>query len=275
MSQTGEITSLSNVQVKYIKTLQNKASFRKKEGLFVVEGIKIFLEIPEKFIKTIYVSDKTLLELKNEKGFTEEIREKTREKLNRMPYIKISDDVAKNISDTVTPQGVFVVVHNLKYCLKDIINIEEKQIFLVLDELKDPGNMGTIIRTAEGAGISAIIMNSKCVDVYNPKVTRSTMGSIFRVPFVIEENISESINLLKKNGVVTYGAHLNGSEYYDEKNLSGSVAIFIGNEAKGLSKEISMMADRLIKIPMEGQLESLNASVAAAILMCEAKRKNS
>lgn len=273
MEKIQEITSLSNPQIKYIKSLQNKPSLRKKEGLFVVEGLKIFMETPTNLIKSVYISDNMLEDLSKGKGFTEDIRKKALLKLENISYTKISDDISKSISDTVTPQGIFVIIKNFKYDLKDIIKKNKAQTFLVLEEIKDPGNMGTIIRTAEGAGISAIIMNSKCVDVFNPKVTRATMGSIFRVPFIIEETLNNSIKLLKENGVVTYAAHLSGSEYFDEENLKGSVAIFIGNEAKGLSDEVTKMADRLIKIPMEGELESLNAGIAAGILMYEAKRK--
>ena len=273
MEKIQEITSLTNPQIKYIKSLQNQPSLRKKEGLFVVEGLKIFMETPKNLIKSVYISDNMLEDLSKGKGFTEDIRKKALLKLENISYTKISDDISKSISDTVTPQGIFVIIKNFKYDLKDIIKKNKAQTFLVLEEIKDPGNMGTIIRTAEGAGISAIIMNSKCVDVFNPKVTRATMGSIFRVPFIIEETLNNSIKLLKENGVVTYAAHLSGSEYFDEENLKGSVAIFIGNEAKGLSDEVTKMADRLIKIPMEGELESLNAGIAAGILMYEAKRK--
>ena len=133
--------------------------------------------------------------------------------------------------------------------------------------------MGTIIRTAEGAGVKLVIMDSKCVDIYNPKVVRSTMGSIFRVPFIIADNLKEVIEIMKKKGIEAYAAHLNGDEYYEESTFSNSSIIMIGNEAKGLSDEISGMADKLIKIPMDGELESLNASVAAAILMYEARKK--
>ena len=274
MAKINYISSVSNSQVKLINSLQNKSSQRKKEGLFVVEGIKIFIETPNELIHSIYVAESVLENLKNaKKGFNEDIHREVLNKLNNLDYILVSDEMAKHMSDTVNTQGIFTVVKMLNYDLSKLIHIEEKQIFLVLDGLSDPGNMGTIIRTAEGAGVSGIIMNKECVDIYNPKVTRSTMGSVFRVPFIIEETLNEAIELLKNSGVVTYAAHLNGSEYFSQDNLSGSVAIFIGNEARGLSENVSNMADKLIKIPMEGKLESLNASVAAAILMYEAKRK--
>lgn len=273
MGQIGEISSLSNPHIKNIKALQNKASLRKKEGLFVIEGLKMFVEAPCEIIKSVYVSEDLLDDLSNDKGFTKELREEATKKLKKVQYIKISNDIQKSISDTVTPQGIFVICKSFDYSLDKLIDRTKKQIFLVLDEIKDPGNMGTIIRTAEGAGVAAIIMNDKCVDIFNPKVTRATMGSIFRVPFIIEETLFEDINVLKRKGVVTYAAHLSGKEYFDDGNFNESVALFIGNEAKGLSDEVARLADKYIKIPMEGKVESLNASVAAAILMYEAKRK--
>lgn len=273
MGQTGEITSLSNPHIKNIKALQNKAAIRKKEGLFVVEGLKMFVEAPINIIKSVYVSENLLEDLANNKGFTEKLRQEALQKLKTVQYTKIGNDVLKSISDTVTPQGIFVICKSFEYSLDKLVEKSKKQIFLVLDEIKDPGNMGTIIRTAEGAGVTAVIMNSRCVDIFNPKVTRATMGSIFRVPFIIEETLTNSINFLKEKGVVTYAAHLNGKEYFNEENFNESVGIFIGNEAKGLSTSVAELADKYIKIPMEGQVESLNASVAAAILMYEAKRK--
>lgn len=273
MSQIGEITSHSNAQIKNVIMLQKKASTRKKQGVFIAEGIKMFLEIPERYIVSVYVSETTLCEIKKNSGFDADINKKVEEKLKQVPYIKVSDDVVLHMSDTVTPQGIIVVAKMLDYNINDYINIEETATFLLLEEIKDPGNMGTIIRTAEGAGIKMVIMDSKCVDIYNPKVVRSTMGSIYRVPFIIEESLCEIIDILKKNGVKTYAAHLLGDEYYDENVFVESSAIMIGNEAKGLSDEVSKKADKLIKIPMDGSLESLNASVAAAIFMYEARKK--
>lgn len=274
MGQIGKITSSSNQQIKYINNLQTKASARRKEGVFVVEGLKIFLEVPDELIVNIYVSESTIKDItETKKGFNDSIYEKVRKKLNNHDFTVISDDIAKNISDTVTDQGMFVVVKQLEYDIDDYINIEEKQIFVILDGLNDPGNMGTIIRTAEGAGVSMILTNKECVDIYNPKVTRATMGSLFRVPVKNCQNLVETIKYLKSKGIVMYGAHLNGKEYFADDALNESVCIFIGNEARGLSEEISNEADKLIRIPMMGKLESLNASVAAGILMYEARRK--
>ena len=252
------ISSLSNQHIKDINRLQTKNSARKKEKLFVTEGIKIYQEIPKEDIVNTYVSETFLKENK--------------EKL-RSSYIIVKDNIFKDISATVTPQGIVCIVRQKEYNLKTILKKDKRQTFVLLESLQDPGNLGTIMRTAEGAGVSAVIMNKSTVDLFNPKVIRSTMGSIFRVPFLVYDDLKDAIKELQENGVTIYAAHLNGEAYYNEKTYEGSTGILIGNESKGLSDEISEMADFLIKIPMEGKLESLNAAVSAAILMYEIRKK--
>ena len=138
---------------------------------------------------------------------------------------------------------------------------KEHPLFLVLEDLQDPGNMGTIFRTAEGAGVDGIFMSTNCVDIYNPKTIRSTMGSVYRVPFVIAPDLQDVFAWFKKQGIRSYAAHVGGT------------AFLIGNEGNGLTDATAGQADCLIRIPMKGQLESLNAGVAAAILMYEASRQ--
>ncbi len=252
------ITSTANNQIKRLIALKNKSSARKKEKVFIVEGIKMYLETPKDKIEHIYIEEKFL---------------KTHIKDIKNPYTIVSENVFKQISDTVTPQGIMAIVRQEQWKIESILKKDKKQLFILLENLQDPGNLGTIIRTAEGAGVSAIITEKTTVDVYNPKVIRSTMGSIYRVPYVIVDNLEEEIYNLKKNGVIIYAAHLNGKDYYDDENFNESTAFVIGNEANGLTDRISKNADKLVKIHMCGQLESLNASVAAAILMYEAKKK--
>lgn len=253
------ITSSTNKQVKNVMHLMTKASARREQKLFVVEGIKMFLETPAKDIEKVYISEKCLKDNIN-----------IAEKIKGYSYEVVKDNVFKEMSGTVTPQGIMALVRQKEYNIEEIIDTSKKQVYIVLEGLQDPGNMGTIIRTAEGAGVAGIIMDRNTVDVYNPKVIRSTMGSIFRVPFIVSENLSDTIEVLQKNGIIVYAAHLKGKIYYDETNFKESSAILIGNEGNGLSYEISEKADRKIKIPMCGNVESLNASVAAAILMYEA-----
>ncbi len=252
------ISSLSNQHIKDIIRLQTKGSARKKEKLYVIEGIKMYREVPKEDIVNTYVSESFLEEHKKEiKG----------------SYIIVKDNIFRDISDTVTPQGIVCIVRQKEYNIDTILNKQKRQVFVLLESLQDPGNLGTIMRTAEGAGVSAVLVNKSTVDLYNPKVIRSTMGSIFRVPFLVYDDIENAITQLQSHGVTVYAAHLQGENFYDEEVYEGSSAILIGNESKGLSEQAGKQADRLIKIPMEGQLESLNAAVSAAILMYE-MRKN-
>ena len=144
---------------------------------------------------------------------------------------------------------------------------------IVLDNLQDPGNLGTIFRTAEAAGATGILLSSDSVDVYNPKVIRSTMGAVFRMPFFYVKDLPAAVKSLSSQGIRTYAAHLNGKNVYDEEDYTEGCAFLIGNEGNGLTAETAKLADTYIRIPMGGQLESLNAAMAAGILMYEASRQ--
>ena len=253
------ITSTSNEQIKKLIQLKEKSKLRKTTGTFTVEGKKMFVEIPAEDLVSVYVSE----------TFLKENGELVKDK----KYQIVSDQVFKKISDTVTPQGIVAVVKQKSYSIDYIIEKrnKEKSCIVVLDRLQDPGNMGTIVRTGEAAGISGIIMSKDSADIYNPKVIRSTMGSIFRVPFAIVDDLAAAVDTLKDNGITTYAAHLKG-ELYNSGSLTKDCALLIGNEASVLRDEISEKAYKLIKIPMRGKVESLNAAVATAILMYEAAR---
>ena len=252
------ITSASNEQIKNIIQLKEKSKVRKQKKQFVVEGIKMFSEVPKENLKAVYVSESFFKDNEN--------------KLQGVDFQTVRDSVFKKISDTVTPQGVLAIVSQNTYTLKEILNNRktEKSCIVVLDRLQDPGNLGTIIRTGEGAGISGVVMSNDCADIYNPKVIRSTMGSIFRVPFTVVDDLPNAIDEMKSCGVTTYAAHLNGEDY-KKGVFVDDIALLIGNEARGLSKEVSEKADKLVRIPMEGKVESLNAAIATAILMYEAR----
>lgn len=253
------ITSSSNEQIKNIIQLKEKSKVRKSKKMFTVEGIKMFREIPQKDLVSIFVS--------------ETFEKENRVLLSDREYQVVSDSVFKKISDTVTPQGVMAIVRQKEYTMEEILENRnpKKSCIVVLDRLQDPGNLGTIVRTGEAAGISGIVMSTDCADIYNPKVIRSTMGSIFRVPFTIVEDLPMAVEKLKENGITTYAAHLKG-EAYNSGTLVNDCALLIGNEARGLSDAVASKADQLIKIPMAGKVESLNAAVATAILMYEAMR---
>ena len=179
------------------------------------------------------------------------------------------------MSETITPQGVLAVVGMPCYRLLDedyldkIYSKTGKIKLLILEDTSDPGNLGTIMRTAEAAGVTGVIMTKGTVDIFNPKVVRSTMGSIFRLPFAYVEDLKEVIKELKKEGISFYATHLKGEKSYKAIKYSDRSAILIGNEARGLSDEVADLADTYVLIPMQGRVESLNAAVAAALMMYE------
>lgn len=253
------ITSISNPKIKDIIQLQKKSRLRNERGLFLVEGIRMAREIPADQMVQMYA--------------TADFYQKSRQQLPQeiRPEL-VSEQVFSAMSDTKTPQGVLAVVKQSEYQPETLISAENAHL-LVLDNLQDPGNLGTIFRTAEAAGVTGIIMSRDCVDIYNPKTVRSTMGAIFRQPFVYVESVPETIAQMKKHGITVYAAHLQGRQTYDKENYRAKTAFLIGNEGNGLRQEVAEAADVWIRIPMEGEAESLNAAVAAAVLMYEVNRQ--
>lgn len=258
------ITSTSNAKIKRIVQLRKKKKARDAEGVFLVEGIRMFREIPEKLLQEIYISESC------EEKEGKEIRRRA-SACGIRPEL-VSDGVFAYLSDTQTPQGILCVVGQLSYSLEEVADASCPHM-LVLDRLQDPGNVGTILRTAEGAGVTGILLDGECADIYNPKTIRSTMGSIFRMPFYYIQDLEEGIRYLKKRGICTYAAHLEGKRAYDEEDYRRPCAFFIGNEGNGLRPEIADLADTYIRIPMAGEVESLNAAIASAVLMFEAGRQ--
>lgn len=254
------ITSTSNPQVKRLLQLQKKSKVRNEENVFVVEGLRMFVEVPEERVEKVYIS--------------ESLYNKKREEFNleKYPLEVLSDKVFQHVSDTKTPQGILCIVKQKTYRMEELLRVENPH-FMVLDNLQDPGNLGTIVRTAEGAGVTAVFMSKDCVDIYNPKTIRSTMGSIYRVPFVYVEDVLKLLETFREKGVKTYAAHLDGKQSYDKENYQSGTAILIGNEGNGLRDEVARSADIWVQIPMHGQVESLNAAIAASILMFEVCRQ--
>lgn len=254
------ITSATNSRVKNIIKLQKKAKERREQNSFVVEGIKMFQEAPVNQIKEVYIS-KSLHE-----------KNTLSEKLAQVSYEVVEDNVFAQMCDTKTPQGVLCVLRMFHYNLKEKL-ATANGIWMVLEDIQDPGNLGTILRTAEGAGIQGIIMTSNTVDIYNPKTIRSTMGSLYRVPFFITDHIEEILKNMANTGFSIYAAHLAGKRFYDEFSYTGKTAFLIGNEGNGLKDTTAELATAYLKIPMEGNVESLNAAVASSVLMYEAYRQ--
>ena len=254
------ITSVNNGQVKNIIQLNQKTKARREQGLFVAEGRKMFGEAPADWIEKVYVSET----LTSDPALMEQVE--------KLPYDIVADSVFRQMSDTQTPQGILTVLRRPSYTLEDILG-GKNPLVMVLEDLQDPGNAGTILRTGEGAGVSGVLLTRTCVDITNPKVIRSTMGSVYRMPFLYVESVVSLTQEPKKHNISTFAAHLKGRNSYDQESYTGGTAFLIGNEGKGLTEEAANSADCLIRIPMCGKVESLNAAMASGILMYEAARQ--
>ena len=254
------ITSVQNTQVKNIIKLNQKAKARREQKLFVAEGRKMFQEAPDSWIEKVYVSENLLED--------EEVMEKVR----RFSWEAVENSVFRQMCDTQTPQGILTVLRQPSYNIEDIFS-DREPLIMVLEDLQDPGNAGTIIRTGEGAGVNAVFLTRTCVEITNPKVIRATMGSVYRIPFFYVEDVVSLKKKLEGKGIRFFAAHLQGKNSYDQESYRAGTAFLIGNEGKGLTEEAAGAADCLIRIPMCGQVESLNAAMAAGILMYEAARQ--
>lgn len=263
------ITSTNNQQMKQVSLLLKKAKERKNTQSFVVEGPRMVVEAPVDSLKAVYVSENYANNEENT-NLLKVLQDKCTQ-ANAI-YEIVADNVFKSVSDTQTPQGIMAVVAMPDYSLEELL-AGEKTHLLILESIQDPGNLGTMVRTGEGAGVTGIIMNKTTVDLFNPKTIRSTMGSIYRVPFYVTEDLVGTMKTLQEKGISLYAAHLKGEHSYDEEDYTKACGFLIGNEGNGLSDEIANLADTYIKIPMEGQVESLNAAISATLLMYEANRQ--
>lgn len=275
------ISSKDNKRIKYIRSLLEKGGIRKKNHSFVVEGIKLVDEaleygnvldiiVSESLYEDIVSGDLTRNALLSDNGkhIIKQVKQGT-------SLTVVSDAVFKSVSETITPQGILAEVEMPKHRLleENFLEIAYEKTgkikLLILEDTADPGNLGTIMRTAEAAGVTGVIMGKGTVDIFNPKVVRSTMGSIFRLPFAYVDDLKAVILRLKRDGISFYATHLKGKESYRDISYSDKAGILIGNEARGLSDEIANLADTYVIIPMQGKVESLNAAVAAALMMYE------
>lgn len=256
------ITSTSNQRIKNVIKCVKSGRERKKQDVFVVEGIRMFLEIPPELHVETYVTEefyeKNRGEFEDRKGFAVEF---------------VAPHVMESMADTKTPQGVISLVRQQHYSMEEVAGYTgTAPLILALENLRDPGNLGTIIRTAEGAGVTGIVMNEGTVDIYNPKVVRATMGSVFRVPFCYVEDFAGWLKASGTGKMTTYSAHLDGQVFY-EYDYRNPTIFCIGNEGNGLSETVNAITDIKIRIPMQGKVESLNAATAATVLLYEAMRQ--
>ena len=258
------INSKTNNRIKDLIKLKNYSKFRDDKSLFYVEGERIISDSPINLIDSIYIQKSKV------NNFTKII-----EKYDNNKIFIISDDIFDKIKDTVNSQGIIAI---LKYNLLTSLNkdlLSNSNSCLILDNINDPGNLGTIIRLSEATNISFIILTNNCCNLYNTKVIRSCMSSIFRQNIYISDDIAYDIKLLKENEFTIYSTVLdnNSFKFYDRKYNKKSSFVF-GNEANGISNQILDISDYKIFIPMCGNIESLNVAVAATAVCYEYMRQN-
>ena len=268
------ITSVKNDLVKYIDKLQKSTKMRREEDVFIAEGIRIVSEIPPERLERIIISE-SFFE-KNRDIYDKITGSLTK---NKIKNEIVSDTVYKHMSDTETPQGIMAVAKQFHYSLEDLLinkNSSENNnpLLVILENIQNPGNLGTILRSSEAAGATGVVLSSDCADIYNSKVIRGSMGSILRIPFVYAENLPAFIRKLKEEKeIACYAAALSGSVDYTVPEYTLATAFIIGNEGNGLTEETIKSASKAIRIPMEGRAESLNAGIAASVFLYEAHRQ--
>ncbi len=253
---------LSKEKLKQLLKLKTEKG-REKEGRFLIEGLRLCEEafFSDWEVELLLFPSEYVQFLKAKKLMREFLKEKRE-------ILVLSNQDMKKLTDTQTPQGIFAVVKKKAFTLnKDFL--KKASLLVELDNIRDPGNLGTIIRTADSAGVDGILLSTGCVELYNPKVIRSTMGSIFHLPVIEKLKLKEIIPELKSSGFKIFASEVRQGKDYTKLNYPEKICLLIGSEAAGIHKEILNLADERIKIPIYGKAESLNASVAAGILLYE------
>lgn len=256
------ITSKDNETIKNIKKLKDK-KFRNEAGVYVIEGIKMIKEaIEEKTsIKKIVICEECLK--------AGDLEQKILYEIAKYDCIYVNSKVYNSLTDVVAPQGILAVIAKPN---KDTKINYDQDIILALDGIQDPGNLGTILRTADSVNLKQILVTKNTADAYNPKVVRSTMGAILRIKIIETEDLAKTLKEAKKNKFKIVATSLDTNDSIYDISYNKKV-IVIGNEANGVSKEIQELADNRVKIPMLGKTESLNASVATGIMLYEYVRQ--
>lgn len=256
------ITSKDNDTIKHIKKLKEK-KYREEYNEFIVEGIKMIEEAIQENakIKSIIICDDCKV--------TNSIPSDLMYEIAKLNCIYVAEKIFSSITEVMNPQGILAIIEKPSNQENEIDYKQEN--FLILDNIQDPGNMGTILRTADSLNMNQIIVSKGSADIYNPKVVRSTMGAIFRIKVIEVENLSKVIKEMKKHKINVYATDLKTDKSIYDVDYKKS-AIVIGNEANGVSSAVLNEATEKIKIPMIGKTESLNAAVATSVILYEAFR---
>ncbi len=262
-----EITSVTNPLIKMAASLKQK-KYRNELGLFAIEGIRFAEEAAASGWETEYC-------LYTEEAASNDRVKKVLSALQKRNcrQQQVSQSVYERISDTEHPQGIMVIVKKKSYDLPELLVPGKVPFFIVLDRIQDPGNVGTMIRTADAAGCSGVILTDGCADLFSGKVLRSSMGSIFHLPIVNLVETKRACSFFAEQGISVAAACLDTPLLYWDVAMSGPLAIVFGNEGSGISQEWLAVADKKVRIPIYGNAESLNVASATAIFLYEAARQ--
>lgn len=252
------IESKDNTLFKYTKKLKER-KHRAKENKYIIEGFRLVQEAFKAKCNIEYI-------IVNESG-KEKVEDYLSEYMDNIKIYEMKNELFSQLSSTENTQGI-VAIANINNSISDI----NGDFYLLCDKVQDPGNLGTIIRTAHAAGVNAVILTKGTVDIYNDKTIRSTMGSIFYVPIIQDEDLSV-VKDLKEKGFSIVATSLEGKNDFFDEDLTGKIVITVGNEGNGVSNEVYDISDKKVKIPMPGGAESLNVGVATSIILYERVRQ--
>ena len=259
----GRSTGLSRSQVKILRALKMKKG-RDQQGRFLIEGAHLCAE-------ALGSDRRPILLLYTALGFqTREIKETVvRAQQNGVPNLKVSESTLKSLADAATPQGIMAVMDKR---IPEAVP-EPGHIFVLLDQVRDPGNAGTIIRTADAAGADGVYLTVGSVDLYNSKVLRSTQGSIFHLPSAVDVDPVSCLDAFRKRGFRIFAAEPRTGRPHTEVRYPGRFVLAVGNETHGVSREVAERADQSIRVPILGRAESLNVAMACGVILYEALRQ--
>lgn len=261
---SGVINSIKNERIRRYRRLR-KRHFRYKEQRFLVEGSRAVREAlySHREIECIICDQRGGKDLE---AYADLIRERD------ISCYSVTDEVMTALSTTVTPQGITAICHMLHMDMAELLDLHPS-FLLVANRVRDPGNLGNMVRVADAAGTEGMIICKESVDIYNPKTVRSTAGSIFHLPISINMGIAEAVRNLHESGYTVYAADAHQGSNMWEIEWPDRLALVMGNEAWGMPEEEGALADAKVRVPLFGKAESLNVSAAAAVLLYEVRRR--
>jgi len=259
------ISSAQNQKVKFLRSLYRK-KYRKRHNKFILEGRRIIADAlkEEADICQIFYSPQFLADQTN-KDLIEKLASNTE-------LIQITDSLLEEVADTETPQGIIAIVEQPQFDLNEFLH-SENNFFLIVDRIQDPGNLGTIMRTADGAGVDGVFLLKGTVDIYNLKTIRATMGALFRIPIFDIDEPTDLKDVLQTEGIQIIAGDISAEDYYDDLDYCCPTAIIVGNEGSGIRPEVLNLVDHKVKIPLSAGVESLNAAIATGVMLYEVVRQ--